>query len=112
GDGKRYDYGSWADARIITSGEKPQTMSLPEEAKYILTPKPSPAPRINTPAVYGARPGNPFLYRIPATGSRPMKFRIENLPGGLELDGATGIITGTTPAKGKHQVTIRATNSD
>ncbi len=64
----------------------------------ILTPKPGPAPRINGPRAYGARPGRPFLYRIPSTGERPIRFSVEGLPKGLSLDPKTGIITGTTPA--------------
>ena len=66
----------------------------------ILTPKPPRAPRINGPAVYGARAGNPFLFRIPCAGERPIRFATKRLPAGLSLDVATGIVTGTTPAKG------------
>ena len=42
-----------------------------------------PRRRINGPAIFGVRPGNPFLYHVPATGDRPMKFSIQNLPSGL-----------------------------
>jgi alpha-galactosidase len=77
----------------------------------ILTPRPPREPRINGPSVYGARPGNPFLYRIPCTGERPMTFSARRLPGGLILDGATGIITGTTPAQGEYLVTLSAKNA-
>src|ERR1051325_6736964 len=52
----------------------------------ILTPRPGPAPRINGPKIYGARPGNPFLYRIPVQGERPMRFSASRLPRGLNLD--------------------------
>ncbi len=79
--------------------------------KYILTPKPGPAPKINGPVVYGARPGRPFLYRIPCTGQRPIKFSAKGLPKELKLDAATGIIQGTTPAKrGEYPITMQATN--
>jgi alpha-galactosidase len=77
----------------------------------ILTPPPPSAPRINGPAVYGARPGHPFLYRIPCTGERPLKFSAKHLPKTLVLDMATGIITGTTPVKGEYVVTIQAANA-
>jgi alpha-galactosidase len=78
----------------------------------ILTPKPGPAPRINGPKVYGVRPGKPFLYRIPATGARPMKFDASGLPASIKLDAATGILSGTSPtAAGLHKVTLRASNS-
>ena len=61
----------------------------------ILTPPTPREPRINGPSVYGTRPGRPFLYRIPATGDRPMQFSVKGLPAGLTLDPATGIIRGT-----------------
>jgi alpha-galactosidase len=80
-------------------------------AKYeILTPKPGPKPRINGPLVYGARPGHPFLYRIPCQGNRPMVFSVAGLPATLKLDTHSGIISGTTPAKGKYQIIFKAHN--
>jgi alpha-galactosidase len=80
------------------------------EKPVILTPAPPAEPRIHGPLVYGCRPGNPFLYRIPATGQRPMRFSAEGLPAGLTLDAATGIVRGTAPARGEHVVTLRAAN--
>src|ERR1019366_1172323 len=78
----------------------------------VRTPKPAPAPRINGPSVYGARPGRPFLYRIPATGERPMRFAAAGLPAPLILDAATGIVTGITPRrKAEYVVTLRARNT-
>ncbi len=77
----------------------------------ILTPKPSANPKINGADVFGVRPGSPFLYNIPATGERPMKFLVENLPAGLQLDSNTGIITGTISKKGEYIVTFKATNN-
>ena len=61
----------------------------------ILTPPAPHEPRINGPSIYGTRPGRPFLYRIPATGNRPMRFSVKGLPAGLTLDPAAGIIRGT-----------------
>ena len=77
----------------------------------ILTPKPSPRPRINGPRVFGVRPGNPFLFTIPATGDRPMEFSAEGLPVGLTLDKNTGRITGVVKEKGTYRVSLRATNA-
>ncbi len=111
GDGRNYDHADWAEAKIVTAGARPVAFSVPEEEKYILTPPAGPAPRINAPTVYGARPGNPFLYRIPATGDRPMQFKADSLPDGLSLESATGIITGITPAKGEYELTLHASNS-
>lgn len=79
--------------------------------KQILTPLTPATPRINGPAVYGARPGNPFLYRIPTQGERPIRFEVKDLPEGLKLDADKGIITGKTPArKGDHLMTFTAKN--
>jgi alpha-galactosidase len=79
----------------------------------ILTPPAPREPRINGPSVYGTKPGRPFLYRIPATGDRPMQFSVKGLPAGLTLDAATGIIRGTiadrTPRA--HPATISASNA-
>ncbi len=80
-------------------------------APIILTPKPSPKPRINGPKVFGVRPGNPFLFTIPATGTRPMEFDAEGLPPGLTLEKATGRMTGMVNVKGTFNVILRAKNS-
>ncbi len=83
----------------------------PDYRAYILTP-PAPAePRINGPKVYGARPGADFLFRIPATGERPMAFSAEGLPKGLALDTQTGIITGRVRKEGEYRVTLKARNA-
>jgi alpha-galactosidase len=77
----------------------------------IRTPKPPETPRINGPSVFGVRPGAPLLYRIPATGARPMEFSVENLPTGLQLDAKTGQITGSLKEPGERVVTLRAKNA-
>ena len=82
-----------------------------EETPYILTPPPPAEPRINGALVTGARPGNPFLFLIPASGERPMTFKAENLPAGLALDANTGIISGVSKQKGEFTVTLTAINS-
>lgn len=81
------------------------------EEKVILTPKPSPKPRINSAAVFGVRPGSPFLYTIAATGERPMEFSAEGLPEGLSLDGKTGQITGKITKAGDYKVVLSAKNA-
>src|SRR5436190_4852706 len=80
-------------------------------APEIRTPKPPESPRINGPAVFGARPRSPFLYHVPATGERPMGFFASNLPDGLRLDTRTGEITGSLSKPGEYQVSLRAKNS-
>ena len=77
----------------------------------ILTPKPGPQARINGPKIYGARPGHPFLYRIPCTGMRPMRFSVDGLPASLHLNGKTGIISGSAPERrGDYALTLHAAN--
>jgi len=85
--------------------------ALPGAAQK-LTPPPGPAPHLNGPRVYGVRPGRPFLYRIPCTGTRPIRFSARSLPPWLTLDAATGIITGAAPPHpGTRNVTLRARNA-
>ncbi len=67
-------------------------------------------PCINTPAVYGASPGRPFLYRIPVTGKRPVTVKAAGLPEGLVLDDE-GIITGSVSKEGVYTVRLSADNS-
>ena len=87
-------------------------LSPADDERQILTPKPPAEARINGPTVYGARPGHPFLYRIPCTGSRPVRFAAVGLPASLQLHSTTGIITGSTPDKpGVYAVTLRAANA-
>lgn len=78
---------------------------------YILTPQPSPKPRINGARVFGVRPGHPFLFTIPATGERPMRFSVKNLPDGLRLNPNTGQITGAVFTPGTYVVMLRAENA-
>ncbi len=91
------------------SAEPPAAMT--PAAREIRTPKPSPAPRINAAPVFGVRPGHPFLYRIPATGERPIAFSADGLPAGLSLDAHTGQITGVLPQPAEYRVTLHARNA-
>ncbi|MBR0292097.1 MAG: putative Ig domain-containing protein, partial [Bacteroidales bacterium] len=88
-----------------------QDITPADYSAYILTPKAPDTPRINGPKVYGARPKTDFLFRIPATGVRPMTFSAKGLPRGLKLDAAKGIITGKARRKGEYKVTLTATNA-
>ena len=113
-NGINSDHADWADAKITYTGEAPQAIDRPrlKEKAVILTPLPSPKPKINGPLVYGARPGHDFIYRIPTTGTRPIAFEAENLPPTLNLDKNTGIITGKTPNEiGEYNITFKARNN-
>ena len=105
--------GAAAAAPAATAGAAPPPAvpAAPKEAPYLLTPPAGPAPRLNGPKVYGCRPGHPFLYRLPTTGERPIAFSAVDLPAGLVLDAAQGIVTGTAPARGEYRVTFTARNA-
>lgn len=107
------NYANWAEARITFSGEKPEAITnIPEAGKEeILTPPAPATARINGPKIYGVRPGSPFLYRIPATGEKPMSFTVKKLPDGLKIDKKTGIITGKIAKAGKYPTTLIAKNT-
>ncbi len=109
GDGIHYDHADWAEAVFLMAKGRPRATD-PAEPREIRTPRPGPAPRINGPRVYGCRPGHPFLFRIPTTGERPLRWEAEGLPDGVHLDANTGLLTGTAPARGEYLVTLRARN--
>ena len=94
----------------------------------ILTPPERPEPRINGPVVYGVRPGHPIIYRVPVTGERPVKVKVEserlkvlspksevlspNAPHSqLLFDPETRIITGSVKEPGDYPLTIVASNA-
>jgi len=108
----RRAYADWAEAKFEVVGAKPKAINRPKEKAVILTPKPGPKPKINGPKLFGVRPGRPFVYRIPATGKRPMSFAALNLPKELKLEPRTGVIVGNAPKRrGDYIITLKATNA-
>ena len=103
-------YSDWADAQFeMLENTKP--LPIPNNGtRYILTPLPSKKPEIHSPEVFGATPGNPFLYTIAATGERPLSFSVTELPKGLSLDTNTGIISGKVAVKGIYVSEMKAMN--
>ncbi|MHB1921440.1 MAG: putative Ig domain-containing protein [Chitinophagaceae bacterium] len=87
-----------------------QAIRKSEDIPYILTPQPSDRPRINGARVVGVRPGHPFLFQIPVTGSRPMTYAASGLPPGLLLNPVTGIVTGKLMEKKTYVVLLTAKN--
>jgi alpha-galactosidase len=78
----------------------------------ILTPAPSEQPRINGADIFGAYPGNPFFFKVAATGIIPITYFAKDLPKGLSINNETGIISGKTPlVKGEYSVTITVKNA-
>ena len=109
-DGPNYDHTDWADSYFLVKNTFPVAIDKPFEPAIILTPKVPLTPRINGPKIYGSRPGNDFLFRISATGERPIAFTANGLPSGLTLDAKTGIITGKIKQAGKYEVNLTTTN--
>jgi alpha-galactosidase len=70
----------------------------------------TPSLRINGPSIFGVRPRHPFLYGIPATGARPISFRVHGLPSGLVANESTGMIRGTLETPGDYVVELEARN--
>ncbi|MFA6128131.1 MAG: NPCBM/NEW2 domain-containing protein [Bacteroidales bacterium] len=110
GDGIDYDHADWALAQFSGNTGGIKAWLPPVEPAIILTPKPGPKPRINGTKIFGVRPGCPFLFKIPATGNKPMKYEVINLPAGLAIDPATGIISGSIGQSGEYLTIFRVTN--
>lgn len=67
-------------------------------------------PIINSSLVQLGTTGKPFSYRITAR-HEPTSFTATNLPTGLEVNTATGVISGVPAASGNSNVQIQATNA-
>ncbi|HYM95033.1 MAG TPA: putative Ig domain-containing protein, partial [Chitinophagaceae bacterium] len=104
--GKRYDI----QLEFIEDSTK-KSVSLHTITPYILTPLPPASPKINGAKVFGVRPGSPFLFKIPATGNKPLKYTVENLPAGLKVEATSGIITGKLLKAGEYKMNFIVKNS-
>lgn len=115
GDTSNGDLANWANARIeLTSptSKRPSPHVAPTAPMPKLAAGTPAEPAIHGAFVYGATPGRPFLYRIPATGSVPLRFSAEGLPAGLRLDPETGIITGQLATEGTSNVRLTVNNAE
>jgi len=111
GNGNYYDHADWANAQFLcTETNALQTTNPISGIPYILTPRTSPLPKINSATVFGVRPGSPFQFMVAASGERPMRFSADDLPSGLKINKETGLITGKLKAKGSFSVTLHAVN--
>ena len=112
GDGIDYDHADWCDAQLklaepLTPAQLTPSLNV---TPYLLTPPSPDVPQIHGAKIFGVRPGNPFVFKVAATGKRPLTFAAQNLPKGLSLDENTGIITGTLAIEGDFTVTLHARN--
>jgi len=120
--------GNWADARIeMKTGElfpftfedkrgshtlREWELTTAENAapSVNVTPEPASRPRINSPRVFGIRPGSPLLYKIATSGLKPFKYHTDCLPPGVKLDGETGQLNGTVDKPGNYHISLSAAN--
>ena len=73
-------------------------------SSYILTPPAPDYPRINSAKVFGVRPESPVLYKIAASGAKPIKYSTSKLPSGLKLDSEQGTINSKITKQGDHKI--------
>ena len=108
GDTTRDDSAIWGGAfiELAQGAQKPEVAVLAREPAPPIASSRTAAPRINSPRITGATPGRWFQFMIPASGDRPLTFRAKNLPEGLQLNGDTGVITGSLKAGGRTVVDV------
>lgn len=112
--GYRFGHADWADARFTCAPGavlKPHSDRLLSQQLGILTPPVPDVPRINGPAVFGARSGKAFLHRIPVSGVRPMKLTVEGLPPGVTFDAEKGVLAGRVANVGEVKLRVTAENA-
>jgi len=110
GDNINYDHADWIEPVIVYQGQEPQALEAIRQPVFLLTPEAPESPRINYPRVYGAGVNKPFVFRIPASGLRPMNFTASGLPSGLTLDATEGVISGKARKAGVYEVQVVAKN--
>ena len=77
---------------------------------YLLTPAPADKPVINGAAVIDIKPGAPVVYRVPASGQKPLRYHAQRLPAGLKLDAKTGVLSGKVFDRNSYNVIITVSN--
>ncbi len=118
----------WGEAHVTYRGGAmlPNDVRRTSRQLGVLTPPAAKSPRVNGPRVYGVRPGKPILYRVPVTGERPVKLKVQSSKvkvetarrdapiapqTGLFFDPDTHVITGSIKEAGEYPVTIVAENA-
>ncbi len=98
-------------AEVLPSVQAASENWDPDYARdQILTPPASPKPRINGAKVFGARPSAPFLFRLAASGEKPLTFSARGLPEGLQINQTNGCLTGSVQTPGDYRVQLTVKN--
>ncbi len=92
------------------SGSESESLAR-AESDLMAAARPGAEPQFNGARVLGIQPHTPFLCALAVSGERPMTFAAAMLPRGLNLDRATGIISGSLARPGDYNFTCRAANA-
>lgn len=107
-DGGRWPYNNpvdLANAAITMKSGRPEMLAITEDPLPPVASVSSKA-ALHGASVIGGSPGRPFLYRVPASGARTMRFGALNLPAGLKFDRETGFISGVLKEAGTTHVQL------
>ena len=113
-DGTAGDTANWGGAMLTLApgaAQKPEVVTTTAETAPAIAASRTSSPMINYPRITGATPGRPFQFQIPASGDAPLNFTARNLPPGLSLNAATGVITGAIKGDGRWDVAVTVKNA-
>ncbi|MDX2023469.1 MAG: NPCBM/NEW2 domain-containing protein [Deltaproteobacteria bacterium] len=111
-DVEKWDNANWIGAFFTLkpgTNKRPISYAEPHPPAPIIHSAKDERPAIHSARQVGATPKKPFLFLVAATGRGPLKFAAANLPAGLRLDEATGIISGAIQEAGTTTVTLTVT---
>ncbi len=104
------DNANWGGALIVMNPgvkSRPEIIETPQDPPMEIAHTDNGVIGIHGPRIAGTTPGKPFVFLVAATGKQPLSFEAANLPAGLKLDGATGVITGSLEKAGEYIVNLK-----
>jgi alpha-galactosidase len=107
-DGNDSDHADWANATIemVKDAPAPVLNAIPVDPPMKIASGVSQKTQIHGARIVGCTPGYPFLFKIPATGKKPLVYAAKGLPEGLSLNAETGVISGKVAQAGETKVVI------